>query len=48
VEPDPAVTVLDYPYDKTVFPTGLVAPEMMGTWVAGDEYEVHLVAPTST
>jgi len=46
VEPDPAVTVLDYPYDKTVFPTGLVAPEMM--WdlgFAGDEYEVHLVAP---
>jgi hypothetical protein len=46
VENDPAVTVLDYPYDKTVFPKGLVAPEMM--WdlgSAGDEYEIHLVAP---
>jgi hypothetical protein len=43
---DPAVTYLDYPYDKTVFPRGLVAPEMMwdlGT--AGDEYLVHYVAP---
>ena len=43
---DPAVTVLAYPYDNTVFPKGLVPPEMM--WNLGspaDEYEVHLVAP---
>jgi hypothetical protein len=43
---DPLITALAYPYDKTVFPTGLVAPEMM--WdlgLPGDEYEVHLVAP---
>ena len=43
---DPAVTYLDYPYDKTVFPRGLVSPEMM--WdlgSVGDEYLVHFVAP---
>ena len=46
VEADPAVTVLAYPYDKTVFPTGLVPPEMMWNLsTAGDEYEVHLLAP---
>jgi len=43
---DPAVTSLDYPYDKTVFPRGLIAPEMMwDTGAAGDEYLVHYVAP---
>jgi hypothetical protein len=47
VEADPAVTVLAYPYDKTVFPTGLVPPEMMwNLGSAGDEYEIHLVAPS--
>jgi Tol biopolymer transport system component len=43
---DPAVTFLDYPYDKTVFPRGLIAPEIM--WdggQVGDEYELHYVAP---
>ena len=47
VEADPAVTVLAYPYDKTVFPTGLVPPQMMwNLGSAGDEYEIHLVAPS--
>ena len=46
VENDPAVNYLDYPYDKTVFPKGLAAPEMMwNLGTAGDEYEIHLVAP---
>ncbi len=44
--PDPAVQLLAYPYDKTVFPRGLVAPEMMWNLSsAGDEYLVHYVAP---
>ena len=43
---DPAVTALDYPYDGTVFPRGLVAPEIMWSLgTPGDEYELHLVAP---
>ncbi len=47
VETDPAVTALAYPYDKTVFPTGLVPPEMMwNLGSAGDEYEIHLTAPS--
>jgi hypothetical protein len=43
---DPAVMYLDYPYDGTVFPRGLVPPEIM--WdlgLAGDEYMLRLVAP---
>jgi hypothetical protein len=43
VDPD-AVTQWTYPYDKTVFPRGLLAPEMM--WNNGgpdDSYYIHLV-----
>jgi hypothetical protein len=44
--PDPAVTGLAYPYDQTVFPGGLVAPQMMWNLSsAGDEYLVHYVSP---
>ncbi|MEJ7728630.1 MAG: hypothetical protein WKG00_05395 [Polyangiaceae bacterium] len=42
-DPDP-VTQWTYPYDKTVFPRGLLAPEMM--WNNGgpdDAYYIHLV-----
>jgi hypothetical protein len=43
---DPAITALDYPYDGTVFPRGLLAPELMWSLGSpGDEYELHLVAP---
>lgn len=43
---DPDVTALDYPYDGTVFPRGLQAPELMwSVGSPGDEYELHLVAP---
>jgi hypothetical protein len=43
---DPAVIGLAYPYDGTVFPKGLVAPEMMWDLGSpGDEYEVHVTAP---
>jgi hypothetical protein len=43
---DPAVIGLAYPYDGTVFPKGLVAPEMMWDLGSpGDEYEVHITAP---
>jgi hypothetical protein len=43
--PDPQVTALLYPYDKTVFPQGLAAPEIMWSFgLPGDEYELHLVA----
>jgi hypothetical protein len=45
--PDPAVTALAYPYDKTVFPRGLLAPELMWNGgVASDAYYVHLVGPS--
>jgi hypothetical protein len=45
-EPDPAMTLL-YPYDKTVFPRGLVGPRIQ--WNGGganDLYYVHVVAET--
>ncbi len=41
--PDPALTALQYPYDKTVFPLGLTSPLVM--WAApnpsGDVYRVE-------
>jgi hypothetical protein len=41
---DPSLTALRYPYDKTVFPLGLVSPLVM--WNApnasGDVYKLHL------
>lgn len=43
---DPSVAALVYPYDKTVFPVGLLAPELM--WNGGataDLYRVHFAAP---
>ena len=42
---DPAVLGLQYPYDKTVFPRALLAPEIM--WAGGadaDLYSLHFVA----
>ena len=46
VEPDPALTLL-YPYDKTVFPRGLVGPRIQWNGGgAGDWYYVHAVAET--
>ena len=45
--PDPAVTQFAYPYDKTVFPRGLLPPEeMWNGGAAGDVYSVHFVAPS--
>jgi hypothetical protein len=43
VDPDAASVVWAYPYNGTVFPKGLLAPEMMwnGTG-AGDKYYVHV------
>jgi hypothetical protein len=42
-DPDP-VTQWTYPYDKTVFPRGLLAPEMMwNNGGADDAYYIHLV-----
>lgn len=44
VDPDPALTLL-YPYDKTVFPRGLIGPRIQ--WNGGnpnDWYYVHAVA----
>ena len=44
--PNPAVVGLAYPYDQTVFPGGLVAPQMMWNLSsAGDEYLVHYMSP---
>jgi hypothetical protein len=44
--PDPAVQSLAYPYDKTVFPEGLVPPQIMWNLGSpGDEYLLHFVAP---
>lgn len=44
---DPSVTAFAYPYDGTVFPSGLLPPEMMWNGgAAGDEYLVHVVAPS--
>ena len=45
-ESDPAVTKILYPYDKTVFPKGLLGPEVM--WNGGassDTYQLHLTGP---
>ena len=43
---DPAVTALAYPYDGTVFPGGLAAPQMMWNLSsAGDEYLIHFINP---
>src|SRR6185295_16559489 len=42
---DPSVAGLAYPYDKTVFPRALLAPELM--WNGGgasDAYRVHYTA----
>ena len=45
--PDPGILGLAYPYDATVFPRGLTAPELMWNGgAAGDVYLVHLVAPS--
>jgi hypothetical protein len=42
---DPSVTALAYPYDGTVFPLGLMPPELMWNGGApGDVYLVHLTA----
>jgi hypothetical protein len=39
---DPAVTGFAYPYDQTVFPLGLSAPEVQWNGgAAGDQYELH-------
>jgi hypothetical protein len=41
--PDPALTSLLYPYDKTLFPLGLASPLLMWTAPgASDVYRVHL------
>jgi hypothetical protein len=43
---DPTVTKILYPYDKTVFPKGLLGPEVM--WNGGassDTYQLHLTGP---
>jgi hypothetical protein len=45
--PDPAFFSLLYPYDQTVFPRGLVGPELQ--WNGGgaaDVYRIHLESPT--
>jgi hypothetical protein len=44
---DPMVGGLQYPYDKTIFPRALLAPELM--WKGGvdsDLYSLHFVAPS--
>ncbi|MEO7096337.1 MAG: hypothetical protein ABI175_23970, partial [Polyangiales bacterium] len=43
---DPAVTKILYPYDKTVFPKGLLGPDVMWTGGASsDVYQLHLTGP---
>ncbi len=42
---DPSVTALAYPYDQTVFPLGLLAPELM--WSGGSPGDVYLVHVTA-
>ena len=45
--PDPSVTAFAYPYNATVFPRGLIAPQLMWNGgAAGDDYYVHLVGPS--
>ena len=42
---DPSVTAFAYPYDKTVFPLGVLPPELMWNGgSAGDVYLVHITA----
>ncbi len=44
---DPGVTSFAYPYDKTVFPRGLLPPEQMWNGgAASDAYSVHFVGPS--
>lgn len=46
---DPTVTKLLYPYDATVFPKGLVAPELMWSGgAASDVYAAKLTTPGMT
>ena len=42
---DPAVTAFAYPYDKTVFPLGVLPPELM--WNGGSPGDVYLVHVTA-
>ena len=43
---DPAISNFAYPYDQTVFPVGLLPPEVMWNGgLAGDVYLLHIVAP---
>jgi hypothetical protein len=45
--PDPSVKSFAYPYDKTVFPRGLLPPEQMWNGAAaGDFYSLEFVAPS--
>ncbi|MDI1482944.1 hypothetical protein [Polyangium sp. y55x31] len=45
VEADPALTLL-YPYDKTVFPRGLLGPTIQWNGGnAGDVYHIHIKSP---
>lgn len=45
--PDPAVTSLAYPYDATVFPLGLMPPEIQWNGgAAGDDYLLHYTGPS--
>ena len=43
---DPSITALAYPYDQTVFPTGLLPPELM--WNGGGAGDLYLVRLTAT
>lgn len=40
-DPDPSLVKLSYPYDKTVFPRGVAAPELM--WTAPSASDVYAV-----
>jgi hypothetical protein len=42
---DPAVGAIVYPYDKTVFPRGLLAPEIM--WNGGSDGDVYMLHVTA-
>src|SRR5207237_5937944 len=45
-QPDPAVGAFVYPYDGTVFPSGLLPPEFMWNGgAAGDAYLLRFSAP---
>lgn len=46
---DPTVTKLSYPYDKTVFPKGILAPELMWSGGGGtDVYALRISEPGMT